>query len=92
MKPDEIPTPETDAASRLVGHRDGTPLFMVESGVARSLERRLAVAVEALELIKQGTGPYDQDLLTHACNTVKALQRDAEQALKRITEMKGGTE
>jgi hypothetical protein len=41
-------------------------------------------ALEALEAIQRGEGPYDRDPLTHASNCIEAMQAEASRATARL--------
>lgn len=88
----ESPTPETDA-EELEAHI-GVSTFSNDDvlkafAFARSLERRLAVATEALAEIREGKGPFNRDHLKHASNTIVSMTETATEALRRIDELKG---
>ena len=55
---------------------------------AEKAEAALKVAVEALEEIKKGRGPFDRDPLLHCGNTVDAMKQEAAEALTRITALR----
>lgn len=69
--------------------RDDTP-FEAASTI-RSLEARVAELEMALREIEKGAGPFSQDRLTHAINTIEAMKELAQAAL-RASEATAGRE
>lgn len=53
-----------------------------------ALQASHAELVEALKEIEIGAGPYDQDHMQHAKNTIQAMKNLAKEALRRAQEIK----